>query len=99
MVQLDIPMPKQCLHDNCPCLATFVFKNDDVMIRTCAAKSQRIIVYYPLTNNPPNDWMDFKKPDWCPLIEVKSKLYDSYEEEEERWHMSMAGLGGSYEYE
>lgn len=64
------------------------------MFRTCAAKSQKIIVHYPLTNNPPNDWMDFKKPDWCPLMEVKN-----YGEEEDHCHMNMAGLGGCYEHE
>ena len=89
-------MPKQCVHDNCPCLNTFVFKDDDVMVRTCAAKNQKIIVYYPLSNNPPEDWFNFKKPEWCPLQEVTPNLYNNYEEEEERWHMSIAGLGGDY---
>lgn len=92
MIQLNIPMPKQCVHDNCPCLTTLMM--DGKYFRVCQAASMKIIYACDKEEIYSNEWMDFKKPNWCPLMEVKN-----YEEEEERWHMSMAGLGGSYEYE
>lgn len=92
MVQLNIPMPKQCVYDNCPCLAILMM--DGKYFRVCQAASMKIIYACDKEGIYSNEWMHFKKPDWCPLMEVKN-----YEEEEKCWHMSMAGLGGSYEYE
>lgn len=94
MVQLNISMPKQCVYDCCPCLTTLMM--DEKYFRVCQAAKMKIIYACDKEGIYSNEWMHFKKPDWCPLIEVP---YESYEEEESRWHMSMAGLGGSYEYE
>lgn len=92
MVQLDIPMPKQCAYDNCPCFTTLIM--DGKYFRVCQAAKMKIIYACNKEGIYQDEWMHFKKPDWCPLIEVRN-----YEGEDERWHMSMAGLGGSYEYE
>lgn len=94
MVQLNIPMPKQCLDGNCPCLATLVLEND--FIRACQAAHLRIIYHCERSNPLPDGWVNFKKPEWCPLREAVSDPYKNYEEEETHWDMSMAGLGGSY---
>ena len=97
MIALNRRMPQVCLE--CPCMQTYAIdkeniKNVQYLIRYCAAaKQEMVIIEWDTSESIPNVWMNWSKPKWCPWKEV----YRDIEDEESAWHMSMAGLGGSYE--
>ena len=95
MIALNRGMPQNCL--DCPCMQTYAIEekeNTQHLIRYCAAAKQEMIsiewkIFEPL---PYGTWMNWPKPKWCPWQTV----YEDIDDEESAWHMSMAGLGGSY---
>ena len=97
MIALNRKMPQTCLE--CPCMQTYVInkeniKNTQYLIRYCAATKQEMVSIELNTPKPvPNAWTFWPKPKWCPWKEI----YRDIEDEESAWHMSIAGLGGSYE--
>lgn len=80
MIALDIKMPHRCM-DNCPCLQTITTVNGK-MARLCAAYDFAIIYMCDETKNPPDEWMNFKKPSWCPWIDMTEPSYDKEFERE-----------------
>lgn len=97
MIALNIDKPKSCL--SCPCLWTIGNvpneSNKMFSIRYCAAARKEICAYEEIENMPfPDSFYNFSIPNWCPWVELNKPVYD----EDSYWHMSMAGLGGSYEY-
>jgi len=103
MIALKRDKPKKCL--DCPCLWTLgdiisTTDNKKYAARFCAAAHKEICVYEELEDMPlPDSWMKFSIPDWCPWIELPNynACVNIDDEEERRWHLSMAGLGGSYD--
>lgn len=98
MIALNKNKPTSCLF--CPCLSSFrnvssENKNKTYAIQYCAAAYKEICIYEELEDTPlPDSFYYFPIPQWCPWIEINNSTRD----EESYWHMSMAGLGGSYEY-
>lgn len=85
MIALERDMPQQCLHDNCPCMQTITAEDEHgrkVMARLCMAHGGTILCIYDLTDNPPEEWMEFKRPSWCPLIDMTEPSYDKEFERE-----------------
>lgn len=67
MIALKQDMPSHCL--NCPNLSTCMVEGK--AIRACAAAGLNIIYMCDNQNLADNDeWENFTKPDWCPLIEI-----------------------------
>lgn len=69
MIALDREMPQSCLF--CPCLYTLNLTG--VGLRCCNAAGMRQIIeplFYNKEKTTPEWWMEFPKPDWCPLIEI-----------------------------
>lgn len=95
MIALNRKMPKDCF--DCPCMQTYAIEEENIqhLIRYCAAAKQNMVsiewkLFEPL---PYETWMNWSKPKWCPWQEI----YENTDDEESAWHMSMAGLGGSYD--
>ena len=96
MIALNRKMPKDCF--DCPCMQTYAIEEEEniqYLIRYCAAAKQNMVsikwkTFEPL---PYEAWTNWSKPKWCPWQEV----YENVDDEESAWHMSMAGLGGSYD--
>lgn len=97
MIALNRRMPQTCF--DCPCMATFAINKENIqnvqyLIRHCqAVKQDMVFIEWDTSKSIPDVWMNWKKPKWCPWQEV----YENIDNEESAWHMSMAGLGGSYE--
>lgn len=97
MIALDRNMPKDCFA--CPCMQTLCIDKENIqnvqyLIRHCAAaKQEMVVIEWNTSESVPDVWMNWPKPKWCPWQEV----YENVDDEESAWHMSMAGLGGSYE--
>lgn len=97
MIALNRRMPQTCLE--CPCMQTFTIDKENIqnvqyLIRHCAAaKQEMVVIEWDTSESIPDVWMNWSKPKWCPWQEV----YENPDDEESAWHMSMAGLGGSYE--
>lgn len=97
MIVLNRKMPRTCFE--CPCMATFAINKENIqnvqyLIRHCqAAKQDMVFIEWNTSENIPDVWMNWSKPKWCPWQEV----HENVDDEESAWHMSMAGLGGSYE--
>ena len=97
MIALNRKMPQNCL--DCPCLATFAIDKENIqniqyLIRYCqAARQDMVFIEWDTSKITPDIWMNWSKPKWCPWQEV----YENVDDEESAWHMSMAGLGGSYD--
>ena len=78
MIALNREMPSHCL-SRCPCLQTVTMTDESgkrLMARLCAAYNFAIIYMCDETKNPPDEWMNFKKPSWCPWIEMTEDSYD-----------------------
>ena len=76
MIALKMDLPKSCL--NCPCLETIMV--DGVAGRFCRASSNPIVTI-PVSEIEDNQkWMEFAKPEWCPLIEMEDREYGEWEE-------------------
>ena len=74
MIALERDMPRHCLRDNCPCMQTITAEDEHgrkVMARLCMAHGGAILYVCDLTDNPPEEWMEFKKPSWCPWIKIE----------------------------
>lgn len=87
MIALNRKMPSHCLC-LCPCLQTVTLTDENnkrLMARLCAAYNFAIIYMCDETKNPPDEWVSFKKPSWCPWIEIKE---DSQDKEFEREWLS-----------
>lgn len=99
MIALDRNLPRTCFE--CPCLATFAIDKENIpnvqyLIRNCeAAKQEMVVIEWDKTESVPDVWMNWTKPKWCPWKEIKE---ENSNDDDSYWHMSMAGLGGSYEY-
>lgn len=98
MIALNRKMPQKCIE--CPCMQTYAIDNENVknvqhLIRFCAAAGKEMVSIEWKTFEPLSykSWMNWPKPKWCPWQEV----YENIDDEESAWHMSMAGLGGSYD--
>lgn len=97
MIALNRRMPKNCL--DCPCLLTFGNipdgeSKETYAARFCAASHRELCIYKEIKDFPlPDSFYNFSKPKWCPWQEI----YENVDDEESAWHMSMAGLGGSYD--
>lgn len=97
MIALNRGMPENCF--DCPCMATYAIDNEKIknvqyLIRFCAAAKQEMVsIEWNKTETIPEVWMNWAKPKWCPW----QKVYENTDDEESAWHLSMAGLGGSYE--
>lgn len=97
MIALNREMPKTCF--DCPCLATFAINKENTqniqyLIRHCqAARQDMVFIEWNISEAIPDVWMNWNKPKWCPW----QKVYENIDDEESAWHMSMAGLGGSYD--
>ena len=98
MIALNRRMPQKCME--CPCMQTYVIDKENVqgvkyLIRHCAAAKQEMVVIEWNTSEsiPYEAWVNWNKPKWCPWQEI----YENTDDEESAWHMSMAGLGGSYD--
>lgn len=84
MIALNRKMPQDCMN-LCPCLQTVTALDENhkpVMARLCAAYNFAIIYMCDETDNPPDEWMNFKKPSWCPWIDMSESLYDKEFERE-----------------
>ena len=97
MIALNREMPKTCF--DCPCLATFAIDKENIqniqyLIRYCqAARQDMVFIEWDTSKITPDIWMNWNKPKWCPW----QTIYEDIDDEESAWHMSMAGLGGSYD--
>ena len=97
MIALNRKMPLNCF--DCPCMATYAIDNEKIknvqhLIRYCAAaKQEMVFIEWNKIETIPEVWMNWSKPKWCPWQEV----HENIDDEESAWHLSMAGLGGSYE--
>lgn len=94
MIALKRDMPQHCLYDNCPCMQTVTAEDAHgrkVMGRLCMAHGGAILYVCDLTDNPPEDWMEFKKPNWCPWIDMAEPSYDK-EFERERLYKQQRDL-------
>ena len=97
MIALNRGMPQNCL--DCPCMQTICMDKEEdynikYLIRYCAAaKQEMVILEQNVHDKIPDVWMNWNKPKWCPWQTV----YEDIDDEESAWHMSMAGLGGSYD--
>lgn len=97
MIALNRKMPQTCLE--CPCMQTLCIDKENIqnvqyLIRYCAAaKQEMVVIEWDTSESIPDVWMNWSKPKWCPWKEV----YENTDDEESAWHLSMAGLGGSYE--
>lgn len=86
MIALKRNMPRHCLYDNCPCMQTVTAEDEHkrkVMARLCMAHGGAILYIYDLTDNPPEEWMEFKRPGWCPWIDMTEPSYDKEFEREQ----------------
>jgi len=52
-----------------------------------------VVIEWNTSESIPDVWANWSKPKWCPWQEI----YENTDDEESAWHMSMAGLGGSYD--
>ena len=97
MIALNRKMPQTCF--DCPCMQTLCIdkeeeRNIEYLIRYCAAANKEMVILEQnIYDKIPDVWMNWPKPKWCPWQEV----YENVDDEESAWHMSMAGLGGSYD--
>ena len=98
MIALNIKMPKTCME--CPCMQTYAIDDENVknvqhLVRYCAAAKQSMvsIEWKNFESIPYETWVNWPKPKWCPWQTV----YEDVDDEESAWHLSMAGLGGSYD--
>lgn len=97
MIALNRKMPQTCLE--CPCMQTLCIDKENIqnvqyLIRYCAAaKQEMVVIEWDTSKSVPNVWMNWSKPKWCPW----QKVYENIDDEESAWHLSMMGLGGSYE--
>lgn len=97
MIALNRNMPQNCF--SCPCMQTYAIDKENVrnvqyLIRYCAAaKQEMVVIEWDTSESIPDVWANWSKPKWCPWQEV----YENVDDEESAWHLSMAGLGGSYE--
>lgn len=66
MIGLKISMPDKCLY--CPCLHTILV--DGMAVRFCMAEHREIVIMPESEIKDSSKWMNFPKPDWCPLVEV-----------------------------
>ena len=83
MIALNRKMPRNCM-DSCPCLQTVMLKNkrgEEAIGRFCVAAG-KIIYYCDVSDNPPDEWVNFKKPSWCPWIDMTEPSYDKEFERE-----------------
>lgn len=66
MIGLKISMPDKCLC--CPCLHTILA--DGMAVRFCMAEYKEIVIMPENEVKDSPKWINFPKPDWCPLVEV-----------------------------
>ena len=77
MIALNKNLPIKCF--DCPCFQTLTIPDVDKdlthWIRFCAAAGKIIFKCAPqpeddISMQIPTEWMCFKKPEWCPWIEI-----------------------------
>lgn len=77
MIALDRELPENCLC--CPCYGhihvTSGTLEEDTLVKVCMPLSRVMdsMKWKKGDPTPQDEWYNFKKPEWCPWIEIKEE--------------------------